>query len=117
MMLGSLRWMWLKLLGVPRKEVNTVTTESKSQKVGRDAEYMHALLNHRSPAVITKTLQNTVSDYSKLSKNEQELLKANLAQLSPNCIACMAVGNRKAALRRTSRMKRTEQNVNSLMVE
>ena len=29
MMLGSLPWMWLKLLGVPRKEVNTVTTESK----------------------------------------------------------------------------------------
>ena len=78
---------------------------------------MHALFNHRGSAAIIKTLDNTVSDYNKLSKNEQELLKTNLVESSPNCISCMAVGNRKPALRRTSRMKRTEQNVNSLMVE
>jgi hypothetical protein len=61
MMLGSLQWMWVKLLGVSRKEVNAATTEPKSQKVGRDAEYMHALLNHRSPAVI-----NLSSRHSKI---------------------------------------------------
>jgi hypothetical protein len=76
--------MWIKLLGGSVR--NDVTTELRSQKVGRDAEYMHALLNHRSSAVIIKTLENTGSDYSKLSKTDQVFLKTNLEQLSPNCM-------------------------------
>jgi hypothetical protein len=119
--------MWDRLSNISRylssnrsrdfNEVNAVTKESRSKKIGLDAEYTHALLSHRSPAVIIKTLENTVNDYHNVSKTDQELLKINLEQLSPNCIACMAVSNRKQALRRTARIKHTEQNVNALIVQ
>jgi hypothetical protein len=73
--LGSIRWMWIKLLGGYVR--NAVTSELKpTQMVGRDAEQMNALLGHRSSTGITKTIEKTETD--------QVFLKTNRKQLSPS---------------------------------
>lgn len=66
--LGSLRWMWIKLLGGSFR--NTMTTEFRSQHT---EHMMNQLCSVRQ-------------SYTDLSKTDQEYLKANHQQLSSNCM-------------------------------
>ena len=67
-MLGSLRWMWIKLLGGSVR--NTTTTEFRSQHT---EHMMNQLCGIRQ-------------SYTDLSKTDQEFLKANHQQFSLNCM-------------------------------
>ena len=66
--LGSLRWMWIKLLGGSVR--NTTTTEFRSQHT---EHMMNQLCSARQ-------------SYTDLSKTDQEYLKAYHQQLSSNCM-------------------------------
>ena len=73
--LGSLRWMWIKLLGGPfggsfRSFRNAMTTEFRSQHT---EHMMNQLCSARQ-------------SYTDLSKTDQEFLKANHQQFSLNCM-------------------------------
>jgi len=66
--LGSLRWMWIKLLGGSFR--NAMTTELRSQHT---EHMMNQLCGIRQ-------------SYTDLSKTDQEFLKANHQQFSSNCM-------------------------------
>jgi hypothetical protein len=67
-LLGSLRWMWIKLLGGSFR--NAMTTELRSQHT---EHMMNQLCGIRQ-------------SYTDLSKTDQEFLKANHQQFSSNCM-------------------------------
>ena len=97
---------------------NTHATEKKKTfTIGTDANYTHAVFNHRDSDVIMRTLENTDNDYHKLSKIDQAHFKEELQEVSHDCISCLAVSDRRKVMRRTWSAKRTPKLVNEFEIQ
>ena len=97
---------------------NTHATEKKKTfTIGTDANYTHAVFNHRDSDVIMRTLENTDNDYHKLSKIDQARFKEELQEVSHDCISCLAVSDRRKVMRRTWSAKRTPKLVNEFEIQ